>query len=726
MIINKPPLEVDVAVAQKQDGNFEVESALAQFVRTQWDRAKQAKVASGIDQRLLECERRRRGEYNPIKLNEINKTGGSDLWLMLTDIKCAAARSWILDVMQANDRMFDLQTSSNPDMPVEVKKGIVELVKIEAQQVAASGQQITPEAFRERMEQVHDELVQKMRDEASQAAMRMADTIQDSLDDGGFDKALEEFIDDFVTYPTAFMRGPIVRKQKRMTWGPNFQPIVLNDITREFERVHPLDVYPSPGSKGVNDGFFCIRHSLDTPRLEALRGTPGYNDDEINRALDTYGVSGIKEWLNTDAERDRLEGKDNRVYRDEIEAVEYMGPVRGEMLRGWGVKDRTIKDDSTYEASVWLVGPYCIKAVLNPDPLGRRNLHASSWRKIAGAIWGHALPEIMADVQDMANAAGRSLANNMAISSGPQVELTADRLAEGESVTSMYPWKIWQTTSDRTGGGQPGIRFFQPDMNAQELMGIIQTWMRQADEVTGIPNYTYGSTAAVGGAGRTASGLSMLMDNAAKGIKNSVLAIDSDVIDRVIEALYIHHMTFNPDPYIKGDFSIKTKGALGLIHKEQLQQRRMEFLQITANPIDQQIVGIGGRAYILRDIARGLQMDTDKIVPDEQTLAQKMAARMQMSNQPPPPNPLEIADKLADIEVKESTAAANYAKAGAPGIEAMQQLYGWGAMPPQQGGPGNATAAPPPQGNPGASVAPNPGVNAAPPGAVPPVSQPSV
>jgi hypothetical protein len=60
----------------------------------------------------------------------------------------------------------------------------------------------------------------------------------------------------------------------------------------------------------------------------------------------------------------------------------------------------------------------------------------------------------------------------------------------------MYPWKLWQTTSDRTGGGQPGIRFFQPNMNAEELDGIVQTFMRQADEVTGIPNYTYGSSSA--------------------------------------------------------------------------------------------------------------------------------------------------------------------------------------------------------------------------------------
>jgi cell division septation protein DedD len=42
----------------------------------------------------------------------------------------------------------------------------------------------------------------------------------------------------------------------------------------------------------------------------------------------------------------------------------------------------------------------------------------------------------------------------------------------------------------------------------------------------------------------------------------------------------------------------------------------------TANQLDSQIVGTDGRAYILREVARGLQMDTDKIVPSADSLQQ--------------------------------------------------------------------------------------------------------
>jgi len=94
-------------------------------------------------------------------------------------------------------------------------------------------------------------------------------------------------------------------------------------------------------------------------------------------------------------------------------------------------------------------------------------------------------------------------------------------------------------------------------------------------------------------------------------------------------------MMYDEDPYIKGDFKVLAKGAIGLIHKEALQMRRNEFLAATANPIDSQIVGPEGRAYLLREAARGLQMDTEKIVPNQDSMQQQklVAMAQQMAEQ---------------------------------------------------------------------------------------------
>ncbi len=635
-----PPVEADVSTVSPEgmDNSDLLASGLSGHITSCWNKAKFAKQT--ITERLLKCERQRRGEYDPDHAAEIAMTGGSDIYMMITDVKCSAARSWITDVMLQNDDLFGLEPANEPSLPPEVKMSIIDFVRMEAEQFLMSGQQIHPEAFRQRMQEVHDTILLRMKEEAKETAGRMHHVIEDQLTEGGFTRAMEDFIDDFVTYPTAILKAPTVRKKKRLTWGANFAPVVVNDFFREVERVSPYDFFPSPNASGVDDGYLIQRHRLTIKVLESMKGVPGYSDDEIDQVIEQYGHKGFRYMEYGDQQRDNLEGKPHsRLYQDNvIEALEFWGSVQGDMLAEWGMKD--VEPTKTYEINAWQIGSFVIKAVINPDPLGQRPYEIASWRTIPGAVWGTALPEVMRDVQMMCNAAARSLANNMGIGSGPQVEVVIDRLPDGEDLTQMYPWKIWQTTSDKTGGGQPGVRFFQPDLKAAELMGIYSQFQRQADEVTGIPNYIYGSGSGASGAGRTASGLSMLMDNAAKGIKSAITMIDR-VVQMVVSRFYVHNMMYHPDPMIKGDFKVVAKGAMGLIHKEQIQLRRNEFLAATANPVDLQIIGAEGRAYLLRELAKGLQMDTDKIVPAPEAMKFKnkqiaMAMQQQQMQQMQP------------------------------------------------------------------------------------------
>jgi hypothetical protein len=117
------------------------------------------------------------------------------------------------------------------------------------------------------------------------------------------------------------------------------------------------------------------------------------------------------------------------------------------------------------------------------------------------------------------------------------------------------------------------------------------------------------------------------------------------VVSSLVDRLYVHNMIYDPDASCKGDFKVIARGAMGLVAKEQLQVRRNEFLQATANPIDLQIVGPKGRAYLLREVAQSLQMDTDKLVPtvekiefEQQKLQelQQMQMAQQMSQQQAP------------------------------------------------------------------------------------------
>ena len=643
--------EVDVRAEGDMQENFLFESQLSSYIDKCWAEAKTAKEE--VLERLLKCERQRRGVYDPDRAAEIARTGGSDIYMMLTDVKCRAAESWIKDVMiNQQERVFELKPSKDPQMPKEMQMAIVNLVRNEAEQFLAEGGELHPETFRARMEEVHEEIRTRLGEEAADAARRMGDKIQDQLDQGKFSEALTKFISDFVTFPTAVVKGPAVKRRKALAWGNNYSPVVVTEYVREVERVSPYDIYPAPASTGVNDAYLFQKHRLSKTALESMLGVPGTNDDALRTVMERYASAGYTNWSAGDSEHRELEGKPFRMATNEqtVETQEFWGSVNGLWLIEWGIEDKTIEEDRIYEVNAWKTGNITWRCIINPDPLGHRPYDIASWEEVPDSFWGVALPEVMRDTQVMCNAAARALANNMGVASGPQVEVTVDRLPDGEELTDVYPWKVWQVTTDRTGGGQPAVRFFQPNMNADVLMNVFQQFAKQADEVTGIPNYVYGSSA-VSGAGRTASGLSMLMDNASKGIKQAVANIDR-IVSGIVRRLYLHNMMYDDDPYIKGDFKVVAKGAIGLIHKEALQMRRNEFLVATANPIDSNIVGPEGRAYLLRELARGLQMDTEKIVPSQDTMkaqslqmqAQALAQQMiqdlvaqQQAAQPPAP-----------------------------------------------------------------------------------------
>lgn len=599
-----------------------VASGLARHIHACWREAVTHKNIETLHE-LLRCDRQRKGIYDPDVAKAILEGGGSDIYMMISDIKARAASSWIKDVIaSAGDRPYDLKPDDNPQMPPEMAASIAEFVMLEAEPFMAEGQ-VHPEAMRARMEEVRDMVMSRMREEAQQSAERMSSVIGDQLRAGGFSAALDAFIEDFVTYPTAILKGPVVRKKKQLKWGPEFKPIVAEEIVRDVNRVSPYDIYPSPNSKGPDDGYIIERHRLTARELQEKIGLPGYNAGEIAAAISKYGRMGLKYNEAGDYERNYLENKSSYGFfaDQKMEVLEFWGPVQGMTLKEWGFEGK-VDLMTFYEVNAWMVGSHVIRAVINPDPLGRRPYHIASWRKIADSFWGESLMKIVRDVQRMCNNAARALADNMGIASGPQVDVSVDRLPDGYDITDLYPWKIHQTTSDRTGSNQPAIRFYQPNMHAEPLLNVYMQFMRQADEVTGIPNYVYGSPQA-SGAGRTASGLAMLMDNAAKGIKVAIKSVDG-AVSGVVFSLYVHNMLFHPDPYIKGAFHVTARGALGVLVKEQLRQARNEFLAATNNPVDLQIMGIEGRAYLLREQAQELQLNTDNIVPTLEMLRFRM------------------------------------------------------------------------------------------------------
>ena len=601
---------------------------LAAHIHKMWDPAWRAKKP--IENKMLRALRQRNGEYEEEKLQQIKQQGGSEVYMMVTETKCRGAESWLRDILlDTGDLPWAIQPTPIPELPPDLDQDIHErFAKKVLSTIQQTGQSPDPEMMDELKEMAEQDLRFEILEQAQLRCDRMQDKIADQFAEGGLVDGFDDFLSDLTTYPNAWIKGPTVRRRRVMEWvqdpqGNGFVPDVQEVLAPTYARVDPYRIYPEPGISNVQEGYVFEHHHLSRPEVSALIGVPGYDDDAIRGILDEMPHGNLSNWLwSAEMQKSVLEQKYSSWLRptEVVDALEFWGQIPGKLLLEWGMTPEEVPDSTKeYDANVWVVGRWVIKAVLNYDPLGHKPYYTSSFVKRPGALWGTGIPELIEDIQQMCNAAARSLVNNMGLASGPQVEVNIERLPADEDITQVYPWKIWQTLNDPMGSGQPAVRFNQPDDRSQQLMQVYVHFSKLADDQSGIPAYVYGDMQ-VGGAGRTASGLSMLMGSAGKGIRQVVMAIDREIIDPLVTAQFNWNMKYLDDQSIKGDAVIVARGAVNLANREQLNVRRVEFLQATANPIDSEIVGKEGRASILREVAKGLSMPVDDIVPSKERL----------------------------------------------------------------------------------------------------------
>jgi len=628
-----------VAAEQLANDNARLNNSLAAFIENRFGVFTRHRDSSqGWSDRLVEAMRVFSGKYDPTKLAEIKKFGGSEIYARVTATKCRGATSLLRDIYLNQEKPWALKPTPDPTLPDNVLDDVKQLVDLEVQNATQGGVQPPPN-----QDQIADRskgliasamraAVKTARMEAEQAFKKL----DDLLVEGGFYEAIGELLIDISLFPFCVLKGPIVRIEPQVTWVEGRAQLV--DKPKMFwNRVSPFDVWWTPGVSNIKDAEVIERTRITRAELNQLLGLPGYDEVAIREVLQWYGQSGYVEALasHSDTSRALAESREDPRLNQSgmIDMIEYHGYVQGRMLLDYGMSPSQVPDElKDYFVDVFKIGRYIIKVQLNPSLRKRPPYYVTSFEKVPGTVVGNALPDVLVDIQDAANAALRALINNMSIASGPQVIINDDRVAENENSDELYPWKRWHTNNDPMGNtGQKVVDFYQPGSNAQELLGVYEKFTQIADELSAIPRYITGSER-LGGAGRTASGLAMLMGNAAKILQTVAANIDGDVIKPAVSELYDLIMLTDTTGMLRGDESIDVLGVAVAMQRETQRQRSLEFLQITANPIDTQIMGIRGRANVLRAVADGIGMEGETIVPPDEEIRA-------MQTGPPPGGP---------------------------------------------------------------------------------------
>lgn len=640
-------LEDAAAKRQQAQAQRPVIQGLEAHVRRRWEMMRDYKDDK-ITPRLKKCYRARNMEYEPDKLAQIREQGSSEIFMGIVSNKCRVATAWLRDSLLGTgaDKPWAIEPTPIPELPPEVQQILAQIFEQNMMlYYQQGGAPLGPMEMRQLADGMKDTAKRQLQHEAERRVERMERKMEDQLIEGGLLAALHAFTDDIATYPFAVLKGPAPRKRRKFAYGPNGAMHTVDEVVDEYERVDPFKFYWAPWGDNVND-VPCIEiHSLTREDLQSMIGVEGYSEDAIRTLLADFGSG--NDWLDgTMDDIDEVTGQDHdEAVNDVVDAIQLWDSVLGKDLIEWGLDESEVEDPHmSYACEVWMVRNVVIKAVLNYDPLARKPYFVTSFEKVPGRIDGNGVADLAMDAQQMANAAARALANNMGISSGPQVGVNISRLPAGEDITQMYPWKIWQFQQSDYNDGSPPLTFFQPNSNAQELMAVFERFLSMADEVTGLPRYMSGEH--VPGAGRTSSGLSMLISHAGKALKQVISNIDKDVLEPLLQRRYQRNLRYSQDPDLVGDVKIVAKGAMSLVVKEAEAVRRQEFLNlVVTNPVVQQIVGLPGTAELLRDAASHLNFsNVDRVVPSREDIEKQMVAMMQQAAamQPPPEAPQNL------------------------------------------------------------------------------------
>lgn len=622
-----------------------------------------------VELRWIKDLRQTKGEYDPDVQNRIHpKRSKAFLGITRTKVKTISARMSDLLFPPSGEKNWGIDPTPVPQLSPELEKSIVEQI------MAATGSQTPPTS---------DEIQMVLFDEARRRADLMSKEIEDQLSELKYREIIRNVIRSGNIYGTGVLKGPMVREQKIKRWAPaggQWKPIEFTYMLPYCEFVDVWDLYPDMTARRPEDLQYVFqRHVMTKNKLQSIADRTDFNGEAIRAYLLAHPDGNADPKTHEEDLRGlatRADEESVNVYNTDgkFEVHEFWGYLCADDLEDIpGVNIPSELKGLDVAANVWMVGQCIIKAVISKIEGAQIPYHWYYFDKDETSIWGEGIPAMMRDTQKLLNATCRAMIDNAAISAGPIVEANKDLLLQGEDPTDLYPFRVFQRQGIGMEANVQAIRVTSLPSYTREFMTLMELWMTMADETTAVPRYMYGETQNVQGAGRTATGLSMLMGAANIVLKDQIRNFDDGITKPFIKAMYFWNMRLNPKQDIKGDFNVQPRGSTSLIAKEVRAEHLNTFLALTNNPVD---LAITNRDVLLREMAKSLDLsDLNLIKPPAQVKVEGEQAGAQAEADK------EFAKEIAMIKAK---SGGHMGSAGANpndpsgGVPSMERL------PPQQ------------------------------------------
>lgn len=608
-----------------EDSSVPMDEAVA-FVKERFERAKSKKFSD--EERFLSAYGNYRGIYSPS--TNFTETEKSRVFVKVTKTKVIAAYGQIVEVL-FGDGNFPISVNQT-----KLPEGVVDSVSF-TPDIPDGGQKAEPTpttnpvsspfgtntgpalppgatAFNlgplaKKLEPVGDKLVAGIGTTptsvtyhpAHVAAKKMEKKIQDQLEESGASKHLRSSAFECALFGTGILKGPMALDKEYPKWDDEGKYSPINKIVPTLSHVSIWNFYPDPDAANMDQAEYVVeRHKMSLRDMKELKKRPFFRLKAIEEAIE-FGSNYEREYWENLMEDDAVSSDVERW-----EVLEYWGYLEAKLLREKGVKiSKDIDDEDMVNANIWICNNQVLRLVMNPFQPARIPYYAAPYEMNPYSFFGIGVAENMEDTQILMNGFMRMAVDNAALSGNIVFEIDETNLVPGQDL-KIYPGKVF-----RRQAGAPGQAIFAtefPNVSNQNLM-LFDKARVLADESTGLPSYSYGQTG-IQGVGRTASGISMLMNAANGSIRTVVKNLDDYLLGPLGKAFFAFNMQFDFDPEIKGDLEVSARGTESLMANEVRSQRLMQFLQVVSNPM---LAPFAKLDIIVREIAKSLDLDEDKM-----------------------------------------------------------------------------------------------------------------
>ena len=542
---------------------------------------------------LRQCYDQYHGILSPTEQKIIDDIG-VDAHVNLSAMKAGVVQSYLAEsLIQAGQLPWTIQPTPVPDLSDSGEMMV-------AQSVQQSVEQGFRGDLRSLVYSLKSEAARKELEHAQDIADNMMKLITDQCAEGGWNRAMFGFINNFCVYPYAVLAGPIPTRRVRMQWsGETLRP--KYETFYEFKSISPWDFWWSPDSPDTQrgTGIFIRQRWTRQQLLDAAKMT-SYIGENIIKVLDDANRNDFRyHWISNNPEQTDSQVLSWRDNDTTIDILIHWGYFSGRELTKYGIPG--LEDDEFYNAMVTMCGRHIIQVLVEKNPtLNKRPVFTASFYTTQDRIPGESIPQRLRDVERCYETCLRYLISNAYYGSAPITEADYARVSKfmsDEDIGRIIPGSMYFSEPE-LGNATPAFKYYSLPNNMAAFQNALVYFMDLADRVTNIPAALHG-TAQGSGANRTFRGAAMLQSNAVKAIQSAVFNIDEFVYKPLGELLYNYNMIYSKDQTVKGDCKIMARGVTALLQKETDRQNSYEILQMVASA-GQQLAALPNGAKIVQ------------------------------------------------------------------------------------------------------------------------------